>query len=84
MIETAETLIWAMVVFATSLGVDGKEVITHSTPNFHLTQDKCKADGEHLLSVIDVEPGVKVQFACIPRELLRKDLALYPPADSQQ
>lgn len=84
MIETTEALVWALVVFATSLSADGSEVITHSAPNFHLTSNTCSEKGEELLSVIDVEPGVNVQFACVPRMVLRDDLALYPETEIQK
>jgi hypothetical protein len=83
MIETTETLIWAILFFTTSLGVGGKEVTTYSAPSFHMTYEKCIADGERLLSVIDLKKGVKVRFACIPREMLRKDLAMHPPINGQ-
>ena len=83
MTETTEPLFWALVVLATSLGADGKQLTTYSAPDFYETAEKCKAKGEHLLSVIDMMPGVSVEFACIPREMLRSDLSLYSPADEK-
>lgn len=76
MIETTQNLLWALVVFTTSLNGNGEQVITHAAPSFHATATACDDAGQRLMSVIDTAPGVTIAFACVPRSVLREDLAM--------
>lgn len=83
MIETTETLAWALLVFATTVWPDGRETTAHSAPQFYETHDICQREGERLFSQIDVAENTRLRFACVPRQMLREDLALNPPSAAQ-
>ncbi len=70
MIDMSKSLRWALILFSVTTGISGKETASASHPSFYATQAACNQEGERLLSVIDVEEGVRVQFACIPRSVL--------------
>lgn len=78
MIETTETLRWALLVFAIFTGTDGSQTTTHSPPSFHGSISDCTAEGERFLAVVEPAPGAEIRFACIPRDVLREDLAMFP------
>jgi hypothetical protein len=78
MIDTTETLRWALLVFTVLTGADGEQSSTHSAPSFYASIGDCAAEGQRILSVIEPAPGVLVRFACIPRTVLRDDLAMRP------
>lgn len=78
MIDTSPLLQWALIVFAVVTGSDGRETSTHSAPSFYATYADCTAEGERILEVAEPVPGVDVRMACIPRVMLRADLAMRP------
>jgi hypothetical protein len=76
-IDTSELLNWALVVFSSIAG-SANDRPTFSQPSFYESHASCVQAGERLMAAIDVSERARVGFACVPREVLRNDLAMRP------
>jgi len=58
---------WVLIFFSTMIGANGVERVSLApNPTFQQTQASCLAEGNRKLSTIDIGPGFRPQFVCVP------------------
>jgi hypothetical protein len=83
MIEVTEPLRWALVIISFATATPEAEP-SYGVPTFHANHAACDAEGQRFLSVIDIAEGQQIRYACVPRSVLKPELAMEPaPAANQ-
>lgn len=78
MIDTTESLRWALLIFTIVSGNNGTDAGALGSHRFFDREASCIAEGQRLLSLAEPTEGITVRFACVPRNVIRDDLAMWP------